>query len=124
MGEAMMSTSVSEPFLRRPGFALPSRTSWTYLGAGGLAIGIYFLLLLLPSGAGDAQDVWYVVIGASAVTAIFAAARRMEHARLAWNLFGFGIAMSVIADAISGYYEIHLDKEPPVPSLVDGFYLA
>jgi signal transduction histidine kinase len=118
------STPVSEPFVGRPTFALPSRASITYLVAGGLAIGVYFLLLLLPSGAGDAQDVWYVVIGASAVAAIFVAARRMEHGRLAWNLFGIGLATAVIADAISGYYEIHLNKEPPVPSATDAFYLV
>ncbi|HEY3920973.1 MAG TPA: HAMP domain-containing sensor histidine kinase [Gaiellaceae bacterium] len=120
----MTSTSVSEPLFGRPRLALPSRASVTYLAAGGAAIGIYFLLLLLPSGAGDAQDVWYCVIGASSVTAIFVAARRMEHARLAWNLFGIAISTSVIADGISGFYEMHLDKEPPVPSLTDGFYLV
>ncbi len=31
---------------------------------------------------------------------------------------------SVVADAISGFYEVHLDREPPVPSSADVFYLA
>ena len=114
----MTSTPVSEPFPRRAQIAVPSRASIAYLAAGVLAIAVYYLI---PA---DEQDVWYVVIGLSSVASVALGARRMENARLAWYLFAAGLSTSVIADAISGYYEIVLNRQPPVPSTTDGFYLA
>ncbi len=44
--------------------------------------------------------------------------------RLAWRLFAFGLLGEVGGDAISTVYELHLDREPPLPSLADVFYLG
>jgi len=112
------STPVSEPFPRRRGTALPSRASALFLGLGALAVGFYFLL---PA---DAQEVWYVVIGAASVGALAEGTRRLERSRAAWTFFTLGVGSAVVADAISGWYELHLGKEPPTPSVVDVFYLA
>jgi signal transduction histidine kinase len=102
----------------RGGFAALSRGSLTFLALGAAAVGVYFLL---PD---DAQDVLYVVIGLAAVAAVLYGARDREEGRLAWQLFAAGLLCAVAADAISGFYEIHLGKEPPVPSSADVFYLA
>jgi signal transduction histidine kinase len=112
------STPVGEPVYARGGFAALSRASLAFLAAGAAAIGVYFLL---PD---DAQDVLYVVIGLAAVAAVLHGARRRRHGRVAWQLFAAGLLCAVVGDAISGYYEIHLGKEPPVPSSADVFYLA
>ena len=114
----MTSTPLREPFLLRIRLAVPARASLAFLAAGWAAIGVYFLL---PA---DAQDVLYVLIGAAAVAAVFQAAHRLERGRTAWRLFAAGLACNVVADAISGWYEAVLDREPPVPSSVDAFYLA
>ena len=97
---------------------MPSRGSLIFLAAGWSAIGIYFLL------PGDEQDFLYVLIGLAGVSAMVFGARGTGRSRLAWRLFAIGILCSVIADAISGYYEIALDREPPVPSSADAFYLT
>jgi signal transduction histidine kinase len=112
------STPVGQPVYTRGGFAALSRASLAFLAMGAVAIGIYFLL---PD---DAQDVLYVVIGLAAVAAVFHGARHRQEGRLAWQLFAAGLLCAVAADAISGYYEIHLHKEPSVPSSADVFYLA
>jgi signal transduction histidine kinase len=112
------STPVREPYHGRRRFAAPSRASLVFLGLGWAAIGIYFLL---PA---DAQDVLYVLIGLAAVGAILVGAQALEHDRLPWRLFALGLLSNVVADAISSYYEIALDKEPAVPSAADVFYLS
>jgi signal transduction histidine kinase len=114
----MTSTPVSEGFPARAGITLPSRASIAFLGAGAAAIGVYFLL------SPDAQSVWYVVVGLASVGAICVGARRLERDRVAWYLFALGLLVSVAADAFSGYYEIHLDREPAVPSAADVLYLS
>jgi diguanylate cyclase len=98
--------------------ALPTRTSSAFLAGGAVAIAVYFLLGF------DGKAVWYVVIGLASVAAIFIGARRLERGRTAWYLFGAGVFVSVAADAVSGFYEVHLDREPPVPSSADVLYLA
>jgi signal transduction histidine kinase len=110
-------TPATEPFARAR-ISLPARASAVFLGGGALAVGAYFLM---PA---DTQDVWYIVIGAASVTAVAASALRLAHARRAWMLFAGGLACSLTADAISSYYELAFDKEPPVPSAADVFYLA
>ena len=96
-----------------------SAATIAYLAAGWAAIGLYFTL------APHQQSVMFVVIGLSAVIAITIGARRKPQvARLPWYLFAGGILCQVIADAITGYYEIHLNKEPPLPSAADVFYLS
>jgi signal transduction histidine kinase len=112
------STPVGEPVYVRSRFAALSRASLAFLGLGVAAIAVYFLL---PA---DAQDVVYVAIGLAAVAAVLHGARRRQHGRLSWQLFAAGLSCAVVGDAISGYYEIALDEEPPVPSSADVFYLA
>jgi signal transduction histidine kinase len=112
------STPVREPFLVRGRFPWPSRASLVYLALGWVAIGIYFLL---PD---DAKDVLYVLIGLAAVSAVLWGSRRLERGRVAWRLFACGLLCNAIADAISGFYEVALDREPAVPSSADVFYLA
>jgi signal transduction histidine kinase len=112
------STPVREPTFVRGRFAAPSRASLAFLALGWLTIGVYFLL------PGDAQDVLYVLIGLAAVGAILYGARGLEHGRLSWRLFAAGLLCNVVADAISGYYEIVRNEEPAVPSAADAFYLS
>ena len=114
----MTSTPVTEPFLGRWSHVWPSRTALAYLACGWTAIGVYFLL---PD---DAKDVLYVVIGLAAVLAILWGANRLHRRPLAWRLVAAGLLCDVVADAISGYYEIALNREPAVPSSADVFYLA
>jgi signal transduction histidine kinase len=96
-----------------------SAAAIAYLAGGWAAIGIYFTL------ASHQQSVLFVLIGLSAVIAIMIGARRKPRiARLPWYLFAAGILCQVIADAITGYYEIHLNREPPLPSAADVFYLS
>jgi signal transduction histidine kinase len=97
-----------------------SNATTAFIAAGALAIGLYFLL---PP---DGQSVFYVVIGASSVAAIFVgSARNLPRAeRLPWQLFGLGLAGQVAGDAIFAVYEVSLDREPPSPSVADVFYLA
>ena len=91
-----------------------------FLAAGGLAIGIYFLL---PA---DAQSVYYVCIGFASVTAIYVGAARNlpSGERLPWNLFALGLLGQVAGDAIFAVYEVGLNREPPSPSIADVFYLS
>jgi len=112
------STPVGEPVHVRSGFAPRSRASLAFLALGAVAIGVYFLL---PD---DAQDVLYVVIGLAAVAAVLHGARSRAAGRLSWQLFAAGLLCAVVADTISSYYEVRLDREPPVPSSADVFYLA
>jgi signal transduction histidine kinase len=94
--------------------------TWAFLGAGLLAIGLYFLL---PP---DAQSVFYVVIGFSSVVAIYVGAIRNlpRSERLPWQLFALGLLGQVAGDAIFAVYEVSLNREPPSPSIADAFYLA
>jgi len=94
--------------------------TWAFLGAGSLAIAVYFLL---PP---DAQSVFYVVIGFASVVAIYVGSIRNlpRGERLPWQLFAFGLLGQVAGDAIFAVYEVSLNREPPSPSIADGFYLA
>jgi signal transduction histidine kinase len=112
------STPVREPFRGRGRIPWPARASLTYLAFGWVAIGVYFLL------APAAQDVLYVAIGLAAVAAVLWGAQQLERGRLAWQLLACGLLCNAVADAISGYYEVALDREPAVPSSADVFYLA
>jgi signal transduction histidine kinase len=90
------------------------------MGAGALAIVVYFLL---PP---DGESVFYVAIGAASVAAIFVGAARNlpQGRRLPWQLFAFGLLGQVAGDAIFAFYEVSLNREPPSPSVADAFYLA
>jgi signal transduction histidine kinase len=110
-----LTQRIRSPLRRRP---QSTATLW-YLVGGWAAIGVYFTL------AHHEQSVLFVAIGLSAVIAILIGARRQPRiARLPWYLFAAGLLCQVIADAITGYYEIHLNMEPPLPSAADVFYLS
>src|SRR3954451_14605037 len=93
---------------------------WAFVGAGGVAIGIYFLL---PP---DAQSVFFVAVGLASVAAIYLGARSnlAPGERLPWYLFALGLLCQVAGDAIFAVYEVQLDREPPSPSIADAFYLG
>lgn len=94
--------------------------SWAAIAVGGSAIGVYYLL------SGDAQSVWYEVIGASAVAAVVVGTLRNvpQADRVAWWLFAGALLGQVLGDIVSSVYEIGLDQEPPVPSAADAFYVV
>ena len=116
-------SSLSQPDRATPALLLRLRAApgaWTFLGAGAAAIGVYFLL---PP---DAQSIWYVVIGLASVVAVYAGAARHlpPGGRLPWSLFAAGLLCQVAGDAIFAVYEVHLNREPPAPSIADAFYLG
>ena len=96
--------------------------TWAFLGAGLVAIAGYFAL----PAHGDAQSIFYVMIGFASVVAIYVGAIRNlpRGARLPWQLFAFGLLGQVAGDAIFAVYEVSLDREPPSPSIADAFYLG
>ena len=56
---------------------------------------------------------------------MFAGGRlRPPSKRLPWYLFAAGFLCEVLGDAVFAVYEVGLDREPPLPSLADVFYLA
>jgi signal transduction histidine kinase len=117
----------SSPLTSRAVPALAARVrsapaTWAFIGAGALAIGIYFLL----PAHGDAQSIFFVAIGFSAVVAIYVGALRNlpRGQRLPWNLFASGLLCQIAGDAIFAVYEVSLNREPPAPSIADAFYLA
>ena len=70
-----------------------TRQAAVYALAGALATGGYYLL------SGDAQAIWYEVIGASAVAAMWLGVRgRTGSDRLAWQLFAIGMMGQVAGD--------------------------
>jgi len=91
-----------------------------FMACGLAAIGVYFLL---PP---DPQSVFYVCIGFVSVCAIYVGtARNLPRGeRLPWNLFALGLLGQVAGDAIFAVYELGLNREPPVPSIADIFYLG
>jgi len=96
--------------------------AWTFLGAGAVAILVYFLL---PAHS-DVQSIYYVAIGAASVAAIYVGATRNlpPGERLPWRLFAFGLLGQVAGDAIFAFYEVELNREPASPSVADVFYLG
>jgi len=96
--------------------------TWAFLGAGALAIAVYFLL----PAHGNAQSIFYVVIGFASVVAIYVGSIRNlpRGQRLPWQLFALGLLGQVAGDAIYAVYEVSLNREPPVPSIADAFYLC
>ena len=95
------------------------RPAAIYLAVGALAVGGYYLL------SGDAQAIWYEVIGASAVAAMWAGVRgRVGADRLAWQLLALGILGQVAGDVATTYYQVAHGTLAPLPSIADVFYLA
>jgi len=95
------------------------RASRLFLLWGGAAVAAY------PFLPGDARSIAYVGIGLAAVVAMYAGARlRPRSQRLPWYLFAAGFLCEVLGDAVFAVYEVGLDREPPLPSVADVFYLA
>jgi len=79
----------------------------------------YFLLPEVP------QDVFYILVGLSAVATILVGARRQPAGcRLPLYLFAGGLLANVVGDVIYAVYEDVLLAEDPFPSVADVFYLA
>jgi diguanylate cyclase (GGDEF)-like protein/PAS domain S-box-containing protein len=99
------------------------RGSWAwlvYLLVGILATGVYFLL---PSAS--AQNIFYDLIGFSAVAAIVVGVRIHRPVRpLHWYVLGLGLLILVFGEVIWTYYENVLGLETPFPSVGDAFYLV
>jgi signal transduction histidine kinase len=95
------------------------RPALAFLAVGAVLIGVYFLL---PR---DAQDAVYFAIGAAAVAAVLVGSfRYVQRDRVAWWLFAAGLGALVAGDAVFSWYEVVLERDPPVPSLADVLYLS
>ncbi len=103
----------------KPDSWLLARAWPVYLVLGVLATFGYFLLPEIP------QDVFYILVGLSAVAAILVGARRQPAGRrLPFYLFAGGLLIYVVGDVIYTVYEDALLVEDPFPSVADVFYLA
>jgi diguanylate cyclase len=90
-----------------------------YAAVGAAAVAAYPLL-----APGLGQDVAYVALGASGVTAIvLGVAVHRPVRRAPWYLMALGQALWVIGDAIGSWYQ-DIQHVDPYPSVADGFYLA
>jgi signal transduction histidine kinase len=94
--------------------------AWAVIAAGCLAVAVYFFL---PA---DVQSIFFVALGLAAVCAVLVGTVRNlpRGERLPWYLFSLGLAGQVAGDAVSAVYEVHLGREPPLPSIADVFYLG
>jgi signal transduction histidine kinase len=92
-----------------------------YLVAGLLATGLYFVL---PWNS-FSQDLLYDAIGAcSAVVVVLGARINRPRQMLPWYLFGAGLLAFSAGDVVFNLYAEVWDRDPPVPSVADVFYLA
>jgi diguanylate cyclase len=97
------------------------RLALAYLGAGGTAIGIYYLLPTDSTG----QALAYDLVGASAAAAtVFGALRNRSDARWPWLLSAIGLASFTTGDVIFNVYSDVLHETPPLPSAADVFYVG
>jgi signal transduction histidine kinase len=95
--------------------------AWIYLLVGLAATGLYFAL---PWDS-FAQALVYDGIGASAAVAVVLGAW-INHTslRLPWYLFAAGLFAFTIGDVLFNLYDQVWDRDPPLPSVADVFYLA
>jgi signal transduction histidine kinase len=115
----MTGVTPTHPFASGRGLGSLPRASRLFLLWGALAVAVY------PFLPGDARSIAYVAIGLAAVGAMYAGARlRPKPERLPWFLFAAGFFCEILGDAVFAVYEVGLDREPPLPSLADVFYLA
>ena len=94
------------------------RAAVLFLASGWIAIGVYFLIPAHP------QDMLYMAIGVRQCMAIAIGSQKLGAERLAWRLFASGCSAKSVVTRYSSFYEIHLGREPPLPSLADIFYLG
>jgi diguanylate cyclase len=92
-----------------------------YLAAALLATGSYFLI---PSGA--AHDIFFILIGLSAVAAVAFSIRTNRPGRpLPWWLVASGLVMVIAGDATIAVYQYILRvSEYPFPSVSDALYIG
>jgi signal transduction histidine kinase len=95
--------------------------AWIYFLVGVATTGLYFAL---PWDS-FAQALVYDGIGASAAVAVLLGTW-IHHPslRLPWYLFGAGLFAFTAGDVIFNLYSQVWDRDPPVPSVADVFYLA
>ncbi len=92
-----------------------------YLVAGLAATGLYFVV----PGDSFGQALLYDAIGASSAVAVVVAARiHRPSTQLPWYLFGAGLLSFSLGDVLFNLYDQVWNREPPVPSVADAFYLA
>jgi signal transduction histidine kinase len=99
-----------------------------------VVLGIAWLVLYaaLTAAFGDhptggrliGDGVYLVPVVAAAVLAIVAARRAPRHRRAFWLLLALSNIGWLAGDSIWGFTDLVLDREPPFPSLADGFYVA
>jgi signal transduction histidine kinase len=96
--------------------------AWSFIAVGAVAVGVYFLL---PSHS-KGQSIYYDVLGLSAVGAVYVGTLRNlpKGERLAWHLFSVGLLGEVAGDAVWTVYQVQLNRDPPLPSIADAFYLG
>jgi signal transduction histidine kinase len=99
-------------------FASPHRV---YLAGGLLAIAVYFLLPWDSAGQVGVYD----AMGASAAVAVVIGVRlHRPSLPLAWYLFAAGLFSFAVGDAIFNLYALVWERDPPLPSAADAFYLG
>jgi signal transduction histidine kinase len=92
-----------------------------YLVAGLMATGLYFVM---PSNS-LMQALLYDAIGAmSALVVVLGARIHKPSLQLPWYLFGAGLLAFSVGDVIFNLYDDVWNREPPIPSIADVFYLA
>ena len=92
-----------------------------YLGAGVALVGLYYALPWDTLG----QKLVYDAIAASSAGAVALGAHiNRPSLRWPWWLFAVGLLSFAVGDVIFNLYEDVWEREPPVPSLADAFYLA
>jgi signal transduction histidine kinase len=92
-----------------------------YLVAGLIATGLYFVV---PSNS-FGQALLYDAIGASSAVVVVLAARiHRPSTEVPWYLFGAGLLSFSVGDVLFNLYDQVWDREPPIPSVADAFYLA
>jgi signal transduction histidine kinase len=100
----------------------PLAQPWlAYLVAGIAVTGVYYLLPWDSAGQGFLYD----AIGASAAVAAVAGAHlNRTPQKLPWYLFGLGLLAFAVGDTIFTLYENVWQRDPPIPSAADVFYLV
>jgi signal transduction histidine kinase len=92
-----------------------------YLVAGLAFTGLYFAM----PGNSFSQALLYDAIGAtSAVVVVLGARIHRPSLQLPWYLFGAGLLAFSLGDVLFNLYDDVWNREPPVPSIADAFYLA
>ena len=96
----------------------PGASGW-YLGGGAVAIGVYFR----PAENEESRPLQRHRLSLRWRRSSSVLAALKPRGAPGPCLFAVGLVAEVIADTISGFYEIHFDREPPLAS-VAGFYLG